>query len=463
MSKTPATMDSVSASGPWYRGITRYQWLVLVIASLGWIFDVFEGQVFVAGMEDAMPQLLPAGATSGDKDYYNNISLAAFLFGGALGGVLFGAIGDRIGRTRAMIYTILIYSIFTCLTALAQTWWQMAGLRFIVAMGVGGEWAVASALVAEVFPPRARARSSAIFHASSVLGTYLAVAVGVYVINNPLFGEQSWRWAFVVGALPALLTLWIRWKIKEPEAWQEARRKAGQSVNAATGRISDLFEPQLLPRTLIGVALAAIGMATFWGVHIHGKDVLKLRERNSLLRAAGLDDPRSQASVALLEEHARHLKNTEMLGMFLVTTGGGLGLLAYGPLCERIGRRAAFRIYHAGGFISGVLLFSQLTTADKEVLWIALPIFGFLTLGMHAGYAVYFPELFPTRARSTGGGFCFNVGRVLAAPILLLIGRIRKSELISMNEAAAWLSCLFLLGFVVLIFSPETKDQDLPE
>ena len=155
-------MCSSTASGPWYSGITGYQWLVLIIASLGWIFDVFEGQVFVASMNEAMPSLLPkssegaaAGAFLSDlfqgrlaPALYNNIALGAFLAGGALGGVIFGALGDRIGRARTMVITILMYSLFTCLTAFSQNWWHVVGLRFLVALGVGGEWAVASAMVA---------------------------------------------------------------------------------------------------------------------------------------------------------------------------------------------------------------------------------------------------------------------------------------------------------------------------
>ncbi|HZN36305.1 MAG TPA: MFS transporter, partial [Pirellulaceae bacterium] len=244
-------------SAPWYSGITRYQWLVLTIASLGWVFDVFEGQIFVASMNEALPSLVPPGTSPETSKLYNNIALGAFLAGGALGGVVFGALGDRIGRARTMVITILVYSLFTCLTAFAQTWWQVAVLRFLVALGVGGEWAVASAMVAEVFPPKARAWSGAIFHGSSVLGTFLAVAAGAFIVNDPRLG---WRWAFAVGALPALLTLWIRWQLKEPDAWV-ANRSAGAKPQAA-GRIRDLFAPGLWQRTLLGFLLAVVGLAT---------------------------------------------------------------------------------------------------------------------------------------------------------------------------------------------------------
>ena len=140
----------------WYEGITKYQWLVLLIASLGWVFDVFEGQIFVASMRDAMPALLGFESYNETVTAWNNVAFGFFLLGGAVGGVFFGVVSDRIGRSKTMIYTILFYSLFTCLSAFAQAPWQMVLLRFLVAMGVGGEWAVASAMVAEVMPTRSR-------------------------------------------------------------------------------------------------------------------------------------------------------------------------------------------------------------------------------------------------------------------------------------------------------------------
>ena len=124
--------DGNASRKKWYEGVTSYMWLVLLIGSLGWVFDIFEGQIFVASMKEAMPSLLPEGTLDGTVDFYNNIALASFLVGGALGGVLFGMLSDRIGRTKTMILTILMYSFFTCVTAFAQSWWQMVVLRFLV-------------------------------------------------------------------------------------------------------------------------------------------------------------------------------------------------------------------------------------------------------------------------------------------------------------------------------------------
>lgn len=434
----------------WYQDITRYQWMVLTVASLGWVFDVFEGQVFVASMNEAMPQLVQDVAKD-EVPFYNNIAFATFLLGGAVGGVLFGRLSDRIGRARTMILTILVYSLFTGVSALVQSWWHMALCRFLVALGTGGEWAVASALIAEVFPTRSRARCLAIFHGSSVLGTYLAVAVGAFVVGNP---DLGWRWAFALGAVPALLVLWIRWQVREPE------RPRAVAASVPPAPITDLFRGRLLGRTLLGVCLATVGLGTFWGTHIYGKDVLRRQVQDEAL--AGLPSIEKENRAAQL---TAHLKDWEMLGMFLVTTGGGIGLVSFGPLADRWGRRGAFLFFHVGAALASLVLFQMMSGTTPVVFF--LPVFGFMTLGMHAGYAVYFPELYPGSLRGTGAGFCFNVGRIAAAPVLLLKGWLQTppgpqhEAYFSPDGAAALLSLLFLLGVAVLPWAPETCGKDL--
>jgi len=445
------------ATTAWYHGVTRYQWTVLAIASIGWVFDVFEGQIFVASMNEAMPSLLPAGTSRATIAYFNNLTFVAFLLGGALGGVSFGILSDRIGRTRTMVWTIIMYSAFTCLSAVSKSWWHMAIFRFLVAMGVGGEWAVASAMVAEVFPKRSRAWSLGIFHASSVLGTYMATAAGVLIVGNPNLG---WRWGFILGAAPALLVIWVRMSLREPENWQQVRAASLAGVGKRLGSFTELFTQGLARSTIVGVGLAAVGLATFWGTHIYGKDLMRRAAEARFLAAIG-DSATKLEKDAVLKENSRAIKRAEMAGMFLVTTGGGLGLLAFGPLCERFGRRGAFLFYQLGGVASSVVLFQFIS--GTRMLTAALPIFGFLTLGMHAGFAIYFPELFPTRLRGTGGGFCFNFGRILAAPILFLSGWLQRTANVSLENSASLLGLLFLLGIAILWFAPETRGQELPE
>ncbi|QDT27782.1 Putative niacin/nicotinamide transporter NaiP [Gimesia panareensis] len=474
----------------WYHGISRYQWLVLIIASLGWVFDVFEGQIFVASMNEAMPSLIrveplseeelqdPQKVAAHDKEIkgrnalYNNIALGAFLIGGALGGIAFGALSDRIGRKKTMSLTILFYSFFTCLSALSQEWWQLAGFRFLVALGVGGEWAVASTLVAESFPPKARARVGSIFHASSVLGTYLAILAGAFIIGNERILDYAkeagmpsmpWRVGFALGVVPSFLIIWIRRSMHEPESWKHAQEAAKEGSGQKMGSIFDLVLPEYVKSTCIGVLLAAIGLATFWGVHIYGKNAfLNVVQADYLAEQfPGQTDVPAEETKAYLESIKATLKKWEMLGMFLATTGGGLGLLAFGPICEWVGRRGAFFLFHVGGLISALLLFQVFHNAT--VIGCFLPVFGFLTLGMHAGYAIYFPELYPTRMRGTGTGFCFNAGRILAAPILFIGGWMQKDWGYTLAETATTLSMLYIVGAILPFFARETKGSELME
>jgi MFS family permease len=439
---------------PWWREVTRSQWLLLAIASAGWVFDVFEGQLFVSIQGPMLNSLVGAGPEHRDqRELLFNWGLAAFLIGGAVGGLLFGMMADRWGRRRTMALTILMYSVFTGMHALVQEGWQLAVLRFLVGMGVGGEWAVAAAAVAEAFPPRARTAASGIFHASSVLGTYLAVAAGFFVLG--LDQQGGWVYGFLLGVAPALLVFWVRAGMREPESWEEARRRAAQDSKQRLGRFTDLFStPRLTRHTLIATALAVIGLATFWGTHIKARNLLQDAEQAV------------QAKLPAAEQDARSPERFGLYGMLLATTGGGLGLLSFAPLSQRVGRRAAFLFFHLGGF---VLVGLAVAVADSvPLLLVVLPVFGFFTLGMHAGYAVYFPELFPTRLRGTGAGFCFNTARIVAGPVLLGFAWLQK-ELgtgapgSGLTRAMLVLGSLFLVGALLVLFAPETRGQPLPE
>ena len=208
-----------------------------------------------------------------------------------------------------MALTILCYSLFSGLTAFATEVWQVGALRFLVAMGVGGEWAVGAALVAEVFPKQARERASGIFHATSVAGLWLAAAAGLMV------GTQ-WRTAYLIGVVPALLVLWVRISIKEPESWKQAKETKAERM----GSFSELLgTPLWRSRAIFGALLAMVGLATFWGVVVAGQDIAA-----DLLKRLGDPDVASKSKVAF---------------GFIQTAGAGLGMLAFGPLSARWGRR----------------------------------------------------------------------------------------------------------------------------
>jgi MFS family permease len=431
----------------WYSGVTRYQWLVLVIASAGWMFDAFEGQIFNITRGQMLADLLGSESSTGRVRMWGDTFLAIFLLGGTIGGLAFGSLADRYGRKPMMALTILFYSIFSGLTYFATELWHVAVLRFLVALGVGGEWAVGATLVAEVFPARARARASGIFHTTSVCGTWLAAAAGMAV------GSQ-WRYAYIIGVLPALLVLWVRSSIREPERWAAVARNrelwrdksdvARGSERRRSGSFVELFSVARWSRpAILGLLLAAVGLGTFWGVTVAGQDLTQ-----ALLLRQGM--PPDQAA-----ERAKFAFG------IVQTAGGGLGLLCFGPLAERLGRRGAFALMHLMAFaIVPVVCYLPQTYGQMLVL---LPIFGFFTLSSHAGYAVYFPELFPDHLRATGASMCFNGGRLVAAPILWLSGMLKGLPGMDLRHAVMILSSMFLLGLVLLVFLPETKGKPLPE
>jgi MFS family permease len=427
-------------ASPWYRGVNAYQWLVLALASAGWVFDVYEGQIFNITRVSLLAELLGVPDTDPAVKYYGDVLLGPFLFGGALGGILFGMLADRWGRRPVLIATILTYSIFSGLTYLAQNVWQVAILRFCVAVGTGGEWSVAATLVAEVFSARARAQAGAIFHATSVIGTWLAGLTGMLV------GSQ-WRYAYLIGVLPALLVVWIRISVKErgmptPHPVKPDTKDGAPTSVAAIGGLRGLWrDPRWRFRAIVGLLLAAVGLGTFWAVTIAGQDLAR-----RMLLSEGVDPVRAQTQA-------------QFAFGIVQTTGGGLGLLAFGPLSVRLGRRRAFIVVQIAALII-VPITCYVPTAYWQLL-VLLPVYGFTTLSMHAGFAIYFPELFPTRLRATGAGFCFNGGRLVAASILVFSGWLKS--VLALPHAVTLLSGLFLLGIFLVLLLPETKGQPLPE
>jgi MFS family permease len=430
---------ALSANQPWYHRVSAYQWLVLIIASSGWIFDAFEGQIFNLTRNQLLIDLLGKAATDAAIKRYGDLFLAVFLVGGTVGGLLFGSLADRWGRRPTMAVTILLYSVFSGLTFFATSLAQVAILRFLVAVGVGGEWAVAASLVAEVFPQRARAHASGIFHSTGILGTWLATLAGIAV------GTQ-WRFAYLIGIARALLVLWVRSSVKEPESWSRAKNsvKANPSTGRKMGSFRDLLlDPCWRRRAVLGMLLAAVGLGSFWGVTVAGQDLA----REMLLRHG--------VAPAIAAQSAKFAYG------IVETSGAGLGVLSFGPLCVRWGRKRTFMIMQLGALI--IVPLTCYLPATYFQLLMLLPLFGFFTLSIHAGFAVYFPELFPTHLRATGAGFCFNGGRFLAAVVLIGSSWLKSLPGMDLRLAITLIALLFPAGIAIIGRLPETKGQPLPD
>jgi MFS family permease len=364
-----------------------------------------------------------------------------------LGGIIFGIIADYIGRTKALVATILIYTLFTGLSAAAQTWWQLAAFRFITGLGLGGEWAAGAALVAEVWPDRLRAKVGGMLQSAAAFGYFFAALINLTV------GVANWRYVYLVGAVPAIFVLFIRTAVKEPDAWVEARdRRRAARAKQAHHRLEEndrftlrqLFGPRLRRDTIIASALAFVVLLALWGATMW----IPAAIREMASPPGGLDADGAQ----------KYLGTQASYAIMLLNAGSLPGYLLFGPLADRFGRRAAFLFY----FIGGVIIFPTtfLLTANQTQVFTLLPAVGFFTLGITSGFPIYLPELFPTHVRTTGVGFCYNAGRIVTAVGVIFAGAL-VGVFGSTAKAASAVSLVYLLGMFLLVFARETRGKRL--
>jgi MFS family permease len=461
-------MSTLGKSEPWYRELTRYHWFVLTVTTLGWMFDTMDQQLFTLARVPAMKELLaPAPGVDPTPEamgYYGPLATAIFLLGWATGGLGFGVLGDRIGRARTMLWTILIYSLCTGLSALSVGFWDFAFYRFITGLGVGGEFAVGVSLVAEVMPDRARPHALGLLQALSAVGNISAafISMGLGHVESAGGFEslsglsdhpvQAWRLMFVVGTVPALLALFIFRRLKEPERWQAAAHAGG----AALGSYGALFgEPRWRRNAIVGMCLAFSGVVGLWGIGFFSVDLFR-QVFGAQFRAEGLPPAEVASKVSFWISMTLILQNI----------GGFLGIWAYTRVTPYIGRKPAFAIAFVLAMLSTAMVFGTMTERS-QVFWM-IPIMGFCQLALFGGYAIYFPELFPTRLRSTGTSFCYNVGRFVAAIGPFTFGLLTSKVFVGMEHepmryAGVTMSAIFLLGMVALPFAPETHGKPLPE
>jgi MFS family permease len=438
----------------WYRDLNRYQWFVLVVAVLGWLFDCLDQQIFILARQPAMKELLET-STQSEIDAYGGYATAVFMMGWAIGGLVFGVMGDRVGRAKTMMITILMYSIFTGLSAASVGFWDFAVYRFLTGLGVGGEFAVGVALVAEVMPARARPYCLSVLQALTAIGN-----IGAALINMAM-GEllvrgvvgSTWRPMFVMGAVPALLALVIRARLREPEQWQLAAHE--DAVAKKLGSYRELFSHPVWRRhALVGLGLAVAGIVGLWGVAFFAFDLVGNVVRNHL-----------QSTDLPADELQRTVGFWKSIASIMMNIGSACGMYAFAIVTQRTGRKPAFAICFIAALASTTTVY-YFINEFQQIFWM-LPLMGFCVLSLFAGYAIYFPELFPTHLRSTGTSFCYNVGRFVAAIGPFLTGYLTKNvyghTLEPLRYAGLTMCGIFVLGLLVLPFAPETKDRPLPD
>jgi MFS family permease len=412
------------AEAKWYHDINAYQWRVLICASLGWALDIMDGYLYAIVLFPAMSDLL--GTTeSAVIGWYGGIVLSIFMIGWALGGLIFGPIADRYGRARTMAITILIYATFTGLCGLATSWQEMALYRFLTGLGIGGEWAAGAALIAESWPERSRAKAAGIMQSSGGIGFFLASLLYLFV------GPYGWRWVFAFGILPAFVAFYIRHSLEEPQRWVRAK-STGNPFPA-------LFRRGIRRDVLIGTALAVIATFGYQGA---------------------IQWVPSWVSAMLYAEGAKSAIPQVSLITAVLNFGGMIGCLCFPFIADRFGRKRALLVYFLGAlsFVPTTFLLAENFT---QALLVS-PIMGFFAAGVFTGFAVYFPELFPTAIRATAQGFCYNFARFFSAAAPFAAGALVSTHG-AFAPAIAIISSIYAVGLVVLYFARETAGRALPD
>jgi MFS family permease len=456
---SPAVSSPAPEDGPWWKLLNRYHWFVFAMASLAWLFDCLDQQLFLLARNGAMKALLPPGS---DVFLYGSYATTIFVAGWATGGLFFGAIGDRVGRAKTLTFAILMYSVCTGLSAFSKGWIDFAFYRFVTGLGVGGVFGLAVALIADSLPDKARPRALGWLQALSALGNVSAGLISMFLgklEGTTIQAGTSWKYMFLVGALPAFLCVFIQMRLKEPEKWVQARA-AGKAAGVKFGSYASLFgEPLWRKHALLGMLLCIAGVIGLWGVGFFSPELVgPVIERS--LRAEGIEP--SKIASAKMVWVSRN--------MIVQNIGAFFGMLVFAKAAQRFGRKLPFTITYICAFLATVGYFQFFNS--KSDIWMSA-VMGFCQLALFAGFAIYLPELFPLRLRSTGTSFCYNVGRFIAASGPLTLGKLQATlargaqtadeRLAAFRTAACFLSAILLVGLIAVLFLPETKGKPLPE
>ncbi|MCS5723782.1 MFS transporter [Herbiconiux sp. CPCC 203407] len=429
----------------WRQEITKAQWLVLTGTMLGWGLDGFAGSLYTLVLGPAMAELLPhsgievAPATIG---LYGGLTIALFLAGWALGGIVFGVLADYFGRTRILTIGILTYAVFTAAAAFADTWWQLGILRFIAGLGSGVEAPVGAALIAESWKNRYRARAGGVMMSGYAAGFFIAAIVFA------LAGGMGWRFMMALAVIPAILVWFIRRFVKEPPESADAIRERRERKHAGKRLAKDdfvlrrLFRRPLLRPTLTCTAIATGALIAFWSVSTWYPQII--REMGAA-KAWSPDEIASQVALASI----------------LFNAGGIVGYAAWGFIADRIGRRPTFLLTFGLGAIAIFFLFPF--QRDITTYLVVMPVLGFALFGSLSGAFIYSPEVFPTSVRASAIAFCNSVGRFFTAAGPLVAGVIAGSWFGGdLGTATAVIASIGIIGLVGVLFARETRGHALP-
>jgi MFS family permease len=445
-------IESATTPARSFLDMNGYQWVVLFAAWLGWGFDIFDGLLFNYVAPNCVPTLL--GLQIGSPDAraatlrYAGIVTSVLLVGWAVGGILFGRICDRIGRTRTLLLTMAMYAVGTALCAIAPNMAFLILFRVIASLGIGGEWAAGASMVAEVVPERRRVEAGALLYTSAPMGLFLATYVTYWIqgVALPSRPEVAWRYVFLFGLVPAAVAFVVRFFIKEPERWQKVRVAAAPSL-------SELFSPQFRTITLSGLGMALVALITWWSCNAFiGTVATGLANAEASLQGlAGV------ATQQLIQQWVKFATNVFNLG-------GLIGTLLTIPFAKHMGRKPMYIVYFLLSGLSLMLTFGlNLPPYDRLYGYFFI---GLTVFGVFGSFTYYLPELFPTRLRATGSGFCYNSGRIVAAIGPFVVGSVSAmgaDALATAMQMLFWVGAVPLAGLLLMPWVIETRHRVLAD
>jgi MFS family permease len=407
---------------PWWKEITRDQWYALFAGKIGWALDAFDVLLYVFCLKTIMEEWRLGPATAG-------FMVSLTLFASSFGGILFGAVADRIGRKNALLATIILFSLCSGLSGLAQNLTQLAIARTLLGLGMGGEWASGALLVSETWPARHRGKAMGLMQGGWALG-YIAAAIAAATVL-PAFG---WRVMFFLGILPALFAVWVRTKVKEPEVWVNQKQK--EHLDPTTkGNFFQIFAADLLRFTLMSTLISTFVMFAYWGLFTWLPSFL----------ASPVD--KGGAGLSIVKAP---------MWMIPMMTGAYFGYVSFGFIADRLGRRPVFAAYL---LISALLVFVYGNTRNPAALMVMGPFIGFFGSGYFSAFGAFISELFPTRARGSAVGFTYNTGRMVSALAPMVIGFFAAKY--GVGGALTITAIAFVAGSLAIFLIPETRGVEL--
>jgi MFS family permease len=447
----------------WHKQLTGYHWFVLIVASAAWFFDCLDQRLFSLARVPALVELMKLPPTSPELQSFGKVVTACFLVGWGIGGLIFGALGDKFGRSRMLTLTILIYSAFTGLSYFSQTQLDFTIFRFLTGVGVGGVFGLAVALIAETVPNGARTQCLGLLQILSTIGNITAglakMGIDSLEANQTIAAGSGWRWMFLIGAAPAFMIIFTRGYLKEPESWQRLK-DSGQipKGNIFAPYAGLLANARWRKNLIVGAIIASTGVVGLWAIGEYAVDLQKVVFKQFYEKAGTAPD-----------KIAGKVNDAISYAYILNMLGAAVGMTLFTNIAK-LGRRLAFFIGFSAALITTFLVYWKMSS-PMDAYWM-MPLMGMAQLSVFAGFAIYLPELFPNKLRSTGTSFCYNLGRFAAAGGSFFSATLTsgvygsyaaQDPALPLRYAAMTMCVIFIIGIIVLPFAPETKGKPLPE